>query len=85
MKPGVYSVTAMKNEEVKNPDDEAYEKGEITYDELQERKQKKGAYAKSSGGELLTPRKFLDPNLTPLKITVTNDPKANVFDFNLDE
>ena len=28
LKPGVYSVTAMKNEEVKNPDDEAFEKGE---------------------------------------------------------
>ena len=25
LKPGVYSVTAMKNEEVKNPDDEAFE------------------------------------------------------------
>ena len=85
LKPGVYSVAAMKNEEVKDPDQEAFDKGEITYDELQERKQKKGAYAKSAGGELLTPRKFLDPNLTPLKITVTNDPKANVFDFNLDE
>ena len=85
LKPGNYKVTAMKNSEVVDPDEEAFQKGEITYDELQQRKQKKGAYAKSSGSELLTPRKFLDPNLTPLQITVGNDPKQNVFDFNLDE
>ena len=85
LKPGDYKVTAMKNEAFVDEDQAAYDKGEITYDELQARKAKKGAYAKSKGGDLITPKKFLDPALTPLTITVTNDPKQNVFDFNLDE
>ena len=83
--PGDYKVTVMKNEEFVDEDQAAYDKGEISYDELQQRKAKKGAYAKSSGGELLTPKKFLDPQLTPLSVTVAKDPKQNVFDFNLDE
>ncbi len=85
LKPGQYKVTIMKNSEIIDEDQEAYEKGEIDYDELQNRKAKKGAYSKSAGGELLTPRKYLDPQLTPLSVTVSNDPTQNVFDFNLDE
>lgn len=83
--PGEYKVVVMKNEEVIDENQAAFEKGEITYDELQQRKAKAGAYAKSAGGELITPKKFVDPALTPLTITVTTDAKANVFDFNLDE
>ena len=83
--PGEYKVTIAKYADDKDPDQEAFDKGEITYDEFQERVAKKGAYAKASTYELLTPEKFKLPNTTPLSVTVTIDPKANVFDFNLDE
>ncbi len=81
LKPGEYKVTAMKNSSVVDEDQEAYNNGTITYDELQERKAKKGAYAKSSSSELLTPRRYLDENSTPLSITVTKDAKSNVFEL----
>ena len=83
--PGQYKVTIAKYADDKDPDQEAFEKGEITYDELQERVAKKGSYAKGVTYELLTPEKFKLPNTTPLSVTVGDDPKANVFDFNLDE
>ena len=83
--PGEYKVTIAKYADDKDPDQEAFDKGEITYDEFQERVAKKGAYAKASTYELLTPEKFKLPNTTPLSVTVTSDSKANVFDFNLDE
>ena len=44
-----------------------------------------GSYSKGTSYDLLTPQKFKLVNDTPLSVTVTNDPKANVFDFNLDE
>ena len=83
--PGDYKVTVIKTEEIVDEDQQAFDKGEITYDELQERKAKKGAYAKSERPKQLTPAKFASMTNTPLTITVTNDPAQNVFDFNLDE
>lgn len=83
--PGEYKVTVIKNEEVIDEDQQAFDKGEITYDELQERRGKKGTYAKSKGGKMLTPQKFASMTNTPLSVTVTTDPTQNVFDFNLDE
>lgn len=83
--PGTYKVTIVKFEEQVDEDNEAYKNGEITYDELQERKAKKGAYAKSAKPKLLTPGKYSSTYQTPLTVTVTEDPAANVFDFNLDE
>ena len=84
LKPGTYKVTVVKKEEVVDPDEEAYSKGEITYDELQQRKAKKGAYAKDKQPEMLTPKQYSAITTTPLSITVTDDPKSNVFDFNLE-
>ena len=83
--PGDYKVTIRKYADIDDPDQKAFEAGEITYDELQERKAKKGAYSKASAAELLTPQKFARDDSTPLTVTVSSDSKQNVFDFNLDE
>ncbi len=83
LKPGLYKVTVLKNKLIEDPDETAYENGEIDYDELQRRKSMKTG--RSVGGELITPRKFIDPQLTPLSVTVSDDASQNVFDFNLDE
>ena len=85
LKPGTYKVTIVKMEQIVDEDEEALRKGEITYDELQKRKAKKGAYAKSSKPNRLTPAKYASTFDTPLSVTVSDDPAANVFDFNLDE
>ena len=83
--PGQYKVTVRKYAEIDDPDQKAFEAGEITYDELQERRAKGGSYKKAAATELLTPQKFAREDSTPLTVTVTDDPKQNVFDFNLDE
>ena len=85
LKPGTYKVTIVKMEERVDEDEEAFNKGEITYDELQNRKAKKGAYAKTAKPNRLTPAKYASTFDTPLSVTVSDDPAANVFDFNLDE
>ena len=83
--PGEYKVTIAKYAEVVDEDQQAYESGEITYDELQERKAAKGPYGKVETGELLTPAQYSNTNATPLTVTVTDDSKQNVFDFDLTE
>lgn len=83
--PGEYKVTIAKYAEVVDEDQQAYESGEITYDELQERKAAKGPYGKVETGELLTPAQYSNTNATPLTVTVSDDPKQNVFDFDLTE
>ena len=42
------------------------------------------AYAKEKQPEMLTPKQYSAITTTPLSITVTDDPKSNVFDFNLE-
>lgn len=81
--PGTYKVTIAKYADVVDEDQQAYESGEITYDELQERKAAKGTYVKAEAAELLTPAQYSNTNATPLTVTVTDDPKQNVFDFDL--
>lgn len=83
--PGEYKVTVTKFEEVVDPDQEAFDKGEITYDELQERKAKAGAYAKAKAPKLLTPSQYQRADSTPFTASVTDDPKQNVYEFNLEE
>ena len=85
LQPGEYKVTVVKFKDEKDPDQEAFDKGEITYDELQERKAKQGTYGKSMQYELLTPKKYQLVTTTTLTITVTEDPKQNVFELKLDE
>ena len=76
-------MTIAKYADVVDEDQQAYESGEITYDELQERKAAKGTYVKAEAAELLTPAQYSNTNATPLTVTVTDDPKQNVFDFDL--
>lgn len=84
LKPGEYKVTAVKNSDIIDEDADAYNRGEIDYDEWQARKAKKGTYEKVEGGELLTPRQYSDPVATPLTVTVSKDPKQNVFELTLE-
>lgn len=56
LKPGEYKVTVMKNADFIDEDEDAYNNGEITYDELQERRAKKDPYAKAKGGNFLRRR-----------------------------
>ncbi len=83
LKPGDYKVTIVKYEEVVDEDQAAYDRGEITYDELQNRKSKGGPNKKSKAPKLLSPVEYSNTNATTLTATVTADPKANVFDFAL--
>lgn len=83
--PGTYKVTVMKYEEVVDPDQEAFDKGEIDYDELQKRKGKTMSGTRTGGApKLLTPAQYANPGGTPLSVTVSTNPQENVFDFNLE-
>ena len=83
--PGTYKVTVAKYAAAVDEDQQAFDNGEITYDELQERKAARGTYAKAEAPELLTPAQYSNKNATPLTVTGTDDPKQNVFDFDLVE
>jgi hypothetical protein len=82
--PGEYKVTISKREEVVDPDQAAFEAGEITYDELQERKYGKGNLSGTGAvGESLVPEMYSNAAATPLTVTVTDNAKDNVFNFDL--
>lgn len=81
--PGEYKVTISKRETVVDPDQAAYEAGEITYDELQERNRAKGLSGTGPAGESLVPEIYSNAAATPLTITVTDDAAKNKFDFDL--
>lgn len=81
--PGEYKVTISKRETVVDPDQAAFEAGEITYDELQERNRAKGLSGTGSVGESLVPEVYSSAAATPLTITVTDDASKNKFDFDL--
>mgnify|MGYP004443190601 CR=1 FL=1 len=85
LKPGEYKVTVAKYEVIEDPDQVAFDNGEIDYDELQRRKSVDGAYATTTAAKPLTPKKFISVTDTPFTATVTENVKSNVFDFNLDE
>jgi len=82
--PGDYSVIVRKIEpSPPDPDQEAYEKNEIDYNELQARLARRGPGATSSVRKSLVPEKYKDAK-TPLKATVKpgkNDP----FDYTLED
>ncbi|MBQ6828682.1 MAG: carboxypeptidase regulatory-like domain-containing protein [Thermoguttaceae bacterium] len=83
LKPGDYKVTISKREQVVDEDMAAYEAGEITYDELQERKSKQGLSGGAPVGESLVPEIYSSAADTPLTVTVTDDASKNKFDFDL--
>ena len=84
LKPGEYKVTISKREEVVDEDQAAFEAGEITYDELQERKYGKGALSGTGAvGESLVPEIYSNAAATPLTVTVADDASKNKFDFDL--
>lgn len=82
--PGEYKVTISKREVVVDEDQAAYEAGEITYEELQERKYGGGQLSGvGAAGESLVPEIYSNAAATPLTITVTDDAAKNKFDFDL--
>ncbi len=82
--PGEYKVTISKREEVVDEDQAAFEAGEITYDELQERKYGNGGLSGTGAvGKSLVPEIYSNAAATPLTVTVTDDASKNKFDFDL--
>ncbi|MBR4975980.1 MAG: hypothetical protein IKY61_02915 [Thermoguttaceae bacterium] len=84
LKPGEYKVTISKRETVVDEDLERLKAGEITDDEYQELKAKRGMKENSgSVGENLVPDEYSSAATTSLTATVTDNPKENVFNFDL--
>ena len=82
-KPGKYFVKVTKTDAPVDLDQEAFDKGEITYDELQERKAKKGPYT-SMASKSLIPAKYANHLTSKLEATVENK-KDNEFNFVLED
>lgn len=81
--PGDYTVTIAKRSRPVDPDEEAHRKGEITYDELQQRKAARPPMASGAGrSEHLLPRKYTVASESGLKATVQQG-KNPSFDFDL--
>jgi hypothetical protein len=84
LKPGEYKVTISKRETVVDEDLERLKAGEITDDEYQEIKAKRGMKENSgSVGANLVPEEYSSAATTSLSATVTDNPKQNVFNFDL--
>ena len=84
LKPGEYKVTISKRETVVDEDLERLKAGEITDDEYQEIKAKRGMKENSgSVGANLVPEEYSSAATTTLSATVTDNPKQNVFNFDL--
>ena len=75
-KPGKYKVTVKKTEAPVDPDQQDFESGKITADELMQRM----AERKPLRPKNLLPDKYADANTTPLEVTV-EDKKENVIDL----
>jgi len=70
--PGDYQVTVSKREAtVSNPDQEAFDRGEITYEEFEQRSSRRDSYAASARPRELLPEKYGQPHTSELKATVT--------------
>jgi len=82
-KPGQYRVRITKSEDTVNPDQEAFDKGEITYEELQERKARRGPYGGGIVAKDLIPSKYGNPLTSGLQATV-EDKKSNEINFDLE-
>ncbi len=84
LKPGEYKVTIAKRETVVDEDLERLKAGEITDNEYQEIKAKRSMKENSgSVGENLVPEEYSSAATTTLTVTVTDNPKENVFNFDL--
>ena len=80
--PGDYTVTVSKRTRPVDPDEEAYKKGEITYDELQKRNAAKPLLVGAGRSEQLIPRKYTVASESGLKASVQKG-KNPPFDFAL--
>jgi len=82
--PAEYTVLISKNltTQVTDPDELAEQRGEITYDDLQQRLSAKGGSTTTISHQQMLPEKYGNPGMTPLRVTV-NQGKNTPFDFEL--
>jgi hypothetical protein len=84
LKPGEYKVTITKRETVVDEDLERLKAGEITEDEYQQIKAGRSLQESSgSVGASLVPEQYGSVATTDLTVTVTDNAKDNVFNFDL--
>ena len=83
-KPGKYLVKITKTETAPDPDQDAFDKGEITYDEFQVRKTKRSPYKNMPGSKNLIPTRYANQLTSKLEATV-EDKKNNECDFALEK
>ena len=79
--PGEYHVVVTKTRVPSDPDNEAFEQGTITYDELQERKSRRAPYQSQPTKNLL-PEKYARPDQSNLRAKVEKG-KNQTFNFDL--
>ena len=82
--PAEYTVLVSKNEttQITDPDELAEQRGDITYDQLQERLTAKGGSTTQITHKALIPAKYSNPGMALLKATVTKG-KTDPIDFEL--
>jgi len=81
-KPGQYFVKITKSVSSADPDQEAFESGQITYEEFQEKKARKGPFS-MPGSKTLIPLRYANQLTSNLEALV-EDKKSNEFNFDLD-
>jgi hypothetical protein len=82
--PGEYRVTVVKREAPPpDPDQAAFDRGEIDYNQLQERLSRKNPYASTGGGKTksLIPEKYATASSSGLTATVVKGKNAPVFEL----
>jgi len=82
-KPGKYFVKISKTEVAVDPDQAAFDRGEISYDELQVRKASKGPYVGTFSRDLI-PARYANHRTSGLEATVENK-RDNECDFTLEK
>ena len=82
-KPGKYLVKISKSEASADPDQDAFDSGEITYEEYQARKARKGPFS-APGSKSLIPVRYANQLTSKLEATV-EDTKNNECNFTLEK
>ena len=82
-KPGKYLVKVTKTESSADPDQDAFDSGEITYEEYQARKARKGPFS-MPGSKSLIPVRYANQLTSKLEATV-EDKKSNECNFTLEK
>lgn len=81
--PGEYKIAVSKKEKVVDPDMEELNSGKITQDEFYKRQAAKGTMGGSALPENLLPDEYASPKTSGLTAQVTDNPKSNIFNFEL--